>query len=77
MHVPAAGPHASIEIVRQISPSQQPLGHDAALHRQTPLSHTCPDAHAGPSPQRQVPALSHRLATIGSQATQVAPPTPQ
>jgi len=32
-------PHALIELKRQVEPSQQPSGHDDALHTQAPLLH--------------------------------------
>jgi hypothetical protein len=43
-------PHDVIELERQLKPSQQPSGHDDALHTQVPLLQRWPTAHCGPVP---------------------------
>ena len=63
-------------MVAQTSPSQHPLAHDVASQTQRPDAQRCPGAHEIPVPQRHAPAGPHVSASIGSQATQVEPPTP-
>jgi hypothetical protein len=38
-------------------PAQQPVGHDVASQTHAPLTHRWPDAHIGPVPQWQLPAV--------------------
>ena len=59
----------------QVTPSQQPLGHEVASHTQLPPRHRCPAAHAGPVPHAQAPP-TQASANTGSQAMQAAPAVP-
>ena len=59
----------------QVSPEQQPEGHEVASQMQALFTQREPDPQAGPKPQRQVP-LSQLSAPL-VQAEQVAPLRPQ
>ncbi len=52
VHAPPGAPQLASSIAWHVpSAAQQPLGHDAAVHRQVPeASHSCPSAHAAPAP---------------------------
>lgn len=77
MHAAPDRPHAaSVTPGLQTSPSQQPSGHEAGVHRHASDWHSWPAAHAGPVPHTQVPALLHALARSGSQRTQTPPSFP-
>ena len=60
----------------QVAPSQQPVGHDAVLHTQRPVTQRWPAAQAGPPPHAQVPPAAQPSARVLSQPTQAAPPLP-
>jgi len=77
-HVPPAVPQFVVLFVRHEPPRQQPLGHEAALHTQDPLTHAVPAGQAALAPQRQVPDASSQLLEAGAvHEVQAAPPTPQ
>lgn len=67
-------PHVVTDRVRHTLPSQQPDGHDDALHTHAPPTHCCPIAHAGPEPQRHSPP-EHVLAR-SSHAKHASPAVP-
>jgi hypothetical protein len=50
MHVDPPVPHALADVVVQLVPEQQPLGHDFELHTHAPATHCWPGAHAAPLP---------------------------
>jgi hypothetical protein len=74
-HAPPTGPQAAVEIVVQLRPLQQPLGHDVASHTQMPPLHRWPVAHCGPLPQAHMPFV-HWLATTLLQLPHTTPPMP-
>lgn len=69
-------PQLPSETVEQRSPSQQPDVHDVASQLQRPAAHRWPGEHARSPPHSQAPEEEHESASIGSQVTQVEPPTP-
>jgi hypothetical protein len=62
--------------VTQVVPLQHPVGHEAELHVQWPLTHCWPTAHAGPVPQLHWPAV-HPSATNAVHETHALPTVPQ
>jgi hypothetical protein len=72
-----AAPHRASERDTQVAPSQQPLGHEVALHTHLPATHLCPAPQAAAAPHTQVPAAEQPSARVASQPTQTAPPLPQ
>jgi hypothetical protein len=76
--VPPPWPQVETESWTQAPFAQQPLGHEVALHRQTPPTQEVPLPQLAPVPQTQVPVTdSQPLLVVGSQVTQLRPPTPQ
>jgi hypothetical protein len=63
--------------VRQIFPSQQPLGQDLESQIQLPDEQRWPAAQAGPAPQPHEPAAVQLSATVGPQSAHVPPAAPQ
>jgi hypothetical protein len=57
--------------------SQQPSGHELALHSHWAFTHAWPGPQAAPAPQRHSPCGEHVSAATGSQAKHVAPAAPQ
>ena len=56
MHVAPFVPHCDgVPGETQVVPLQQPVGHELASHRHTPLKHRWPTLQAAVVPQRQVP----------------------
>lgn len=76
LHVPPVGPQVVNESGSQTSPLQHPE-HEVGSHTQRSETQCCPTRHAGPVPQPHVPVAAHVLASMASQATQLAPPMPQ
>lgn len=79
-HAPHAAPAApQVEAVSavQVSPAQQPEGHEAASHWQPPTPQLCPAPHCASVPQRQAPLVEQALAFDMSHAAQLAPAAPQ
>jgi hypothetical protein len=62
---------------RQVSPEQQPFGHEVPSHRQRPPMQRVLGPQDGPAPQAQLPSAEQPSALEGSQATQAFPATPQ
>jgi hypothetical protein len=56
------------------APSQQPDGHEVALHTQLPPWHTCPAAHAAPLPHPHAPPW--QVSAVEGHAAHAAPPVP-
>ncbi len=68
-------PHVpSVRVWHIWFPSQQPAGQLAALQAppvQTPPEQVCAGPHAGPIPQRQLPAVEQLFAFVGSHGAHV------
>jgi hypothetical protein len=77
MHDAPAAPQRDSEGDVQVTPSQQPLGHDAALHTHLPETQRCAVLHAGDEPHEHAPVAEQLSARVASQPTQTAPPLPQ
>jgi hypothetical protein len=72
---PPPPPHWLLDVaVTHVEPLQHPVGHDDESQTHAPDTQRCPDAHAGPAPQRQLPPL-HESA-VAEQLTQAAPDAP-
>ena len=65
------------EGIRQMFPSQQPLGHEVTSQTQLPATQCWRAAQAGPAPQPHEPAAVQLSATVGPQSVQVPPAEPQ
>lgn len=79
-HVAQAAPAAAhVDMVRavQVSPAQQPLGHEVASQAQPVAPQLWPVPHAGSLPQRHAPPVEHAFAFAGSHALHAAPLAPQ
>jgi hypothetical protein len=76
--VPPPTPQLATDSGMQVPLAQQPLGHDWALHRHAPPTHSEPLPHEEALPQVHAPVTgSQPLLIAGSQATQLRPPIPQ
>ena len=75
VHEPPAVPQVAMVAGRQVLPSQQPSGHDAAVQLQTPPTHSWWSAHGGLAPQWQVPPV--QVSDWMPQSTQALPALPQ
>lgn len=76
-HAPPPVPHAIVVLPAwHMFIAQQPFGHDVWVHMQTPFTHCCPAAHAGPAPHLHVPLVQESAVTF-EQAMQATPPIPQ
>jgi hypothetical protein len=63
-------PHEVSEVPgSQMTPEQQPLGHDVPVHVHVPDTHCSPVGHSALAPQTQTPCVQP-LASIESQAKQ-------
>lgn len=69
-------PQWSVARSRQLSPEQQPDGHELASHTQSPTTQCWPAMHAGPSPHAHVPSSAHTSARIGSHVLHTPPAAP-
>ncbi|MBX7115206.1 MAG: hypothetical protein K1X64_12835 [Myxococcaceae bacterium] len=68
-------PHAPSSPTLHWSFSQQPLGHDPAVQRHWPPTHTWPALHSALVPQAQLPSV--QVSAVGfTQLKQVSPPLP-
>lgn len=76
-HVLPPEPQFASEWARQVLPSQQPLGHEVALHTQLPEAQTCPGPQAGPAPHAHAPAPVQASATVAAHVVQAPPAEPQ
>ena len=63
--------------VWQVLPLQQPVGHDAELQTQCPITHACPAPHASDEPQLHLPDAEQLSAVDGVHWAQATPATPQ
>jgi hypothetical protein len=74
-HAAPAAPHADAVRGTQVSPLQQPSGHEVALHTHAPPTQACPTAHASLEPHAHAPPR-HASLRVASQARQVFPEEP-
>lgn len=72
---PPPVPQFVADAVSHVVPLQQPVGQDAALQAQAPLTHAWPAAHLAPPPHVQLPVPSQPSALM-PQPTHAPPPAP-
>lgn len=74
---PPGAPHVRGASAVQVPAAQQPVGHEAASHPQTPATQCWPALQAAAPPQLHAPDAEQVSAVTGLQATHAAPPMPQ
>jgi hypothetical protein len=74
LHAPPAVPQAVTTLTLQVTPAQQPPGHDVPSHTQAPAAQRWPAAHALPVPHLQTPP--EQLSAVPAHGAQRAPPVP-
>jgi hypothetical protein len=77
VHAAPAPPQRDSDGDTQVAPSQQPLGHEAALHTHLPETQRWAALHAGAEPHEHAPVAEQLSARVASHPTQTAPPLPQ
>jgi hypothetical protein len=76
-HARPPAPQRASDGGTHVTPSQQPLGHEAALHTQRPPTQSWPALQGGPAPHTHEPAAEQPSARVVSHPTHTAPPLPQ
>ena len=75
--VEPALPQVMVERIEQVTPLQQPAGHEVASQMHAPPTQRWPPAQAAPAPQPQAPVAPQLSALVASHAAQATPFVPQ